>query len=220
MKKVFVLTLLALICLSVSAQESVLEKSKSFLKQFEYTISVGFGTTASSEPYDAAVFNFNAGVDVKKDFLFFSENKARVYGLVGVHFTQRGGKMGITLDDMMTSGNSFREIQFNIPFHVGYKYVFNNNNRFFVDFGPFIGINGKCTLSEGYGNNDYQLESNPLDFGLGGNLGFCFKKFGISLGLDKGFLNIAKFSSETKNVSKDLKSGVFYFRFQWTYNKQ
>ncbi len=220
MKKISFFVFFTLLGASVFAQNPAIEKAKTFLKQFEYTISVGFGTTASSDPYDGAVFNINAGVDVKKDILSFSNGKGRLYGLVGLHFTQRGGQMSNMLDDMMSSGNSFREVQYNIPIHVGYKYVFKNNSRFFVDFGPFIGINGNCSLSEGYGEKDYVLESKPLDFGLGGNMGFCFKKFGIGVGTDKGFLNIAKFSSERENISKNLKSSVFYMRLQWTFGKQ
>ncbi|MGM9840815.1 MAG: outer membrane beta-barrel protein [Candidatus Limisoma sp.] len=220
MKKIFLFALFIAFSVNAFSQESKVGKVKSFLKQFEYTISAGFGTTASSDPYDLAIVNINAGVDVKKNILSFSDNKGRLYGLVGLHFTQRGGKMSSNLDDMMSSGNSFREVQFNIPIHVGYKYVFKNDTRLFVDLGPYIGVNGNCSLSEGYGECDYELKSKPLDFGIGGNIGVCFKKFGLGIGFDKGFLDIAELSSEEMGISKKLKSAVSYIRLQWTFGKQ
>ena len=205
---------------------AIAQKAKPFIKQFEYTINAGFGTTASSDPYDNAIINWNAGIDIKRDILSISKSKkSRIYGLLGVHYTQRGGKNGTGIEDMITYGNSFRVNQVNVPLHIGYKHVFKNNNRFFVDIGPFIGFNSKCDLGDGYGedrfNSEYKLESKSVEFGLGGNIGFCLKRFGISMGYDSGLTNIAKFSNKNSyyNNTYDLKSQVFYFRLQWTINK-
>ena len=221
MKKYFIIAIFAMFSVNTFAQGPVGEKPKPFFKLFEYTVSIGVGTTASDSPYDNAVVNVNAGVDIKKVFKSFSNDKAKLYGLTGLHFTQHGGKTSNLLDDMMTSGNSFRQIHLNIPIHVGLKYKINDNFQLFADLGPYIGYNGKCSFSEGYGHHDFVMESKAFDFGIGGNIGICFKKFGISIGLDKGFLDIAKFSSEEDNISKNLKSkGVAYIRLQWTFNKQ
>lgn len=190
------------------------------MKQIEYTISVGTGTTVSSEPYDDAIINFNFGVDFKKDILSSSNAKSKVYGLIGAHLTQRGGQMGNTLDEWLEAGNSYRITQINVPLHVGYKRVFKNNWRVFIDVGPYNGFNSNCHFSDGFGQNDYILESKKLDFGLGGNFGICFKKFGFGFGIDKGLMNIARFSSEEMGISNEMWSAVSYIRLQWTFNKQ
>lgn len=144
-----------------------------------------------------------------------------MYGLVGLHYTGRGGKISSIIGGAGdASGNDFTEGQVNIPLHVGLKYKINDKFKVFADVGPFIGINGSATLGSGYGSNDYELKSNALDFGLGGNIGVCFKKFGLSLGADKGFLDIAKFSSKEKNISTGLKSSSFYIRLQWSFNQK
>ena len=88
-------------------------------------MSVGIGTTASDSPYDYAVVNINAGVDIKKVFKSFSNDKAKLYGLTGLRFTQHGGERSSLLSDVMTSGNSFRQIHLNIPIHAGLKYKIN-----------------------------------------------------------------------------------------------
>ncbi len=221
MKKFMILVLCTMFAVNVFAQKSAIEKTKSFLKLFEYTINVGLGRTASTTPYDQSKVTMDFGVDVKKDITSFSNDKFMLYGLVGFHFSPRGGKMDNMLDGAgSASGNDFKESQFNIPIHVGVKYKINDKFKLFADAGPFIGINGSAELGSGYGHNDYVLESNPLDFGLGLNLGVCFKKFGISVGLDKGFLNIAKFSSEEKNISENLKSSCINIKLQWTFNQK
>lgn len=50
----------------VIARKSVVEKTKSFLKLFEYTINVGMTQTVSSEPYDQSKTSLDFGLDVKK----------------------------------------------------------------------------------------------------------------------------------------------------------
>ena len=47
MKKVLFFALFTMLGINAIAQ-----KAKPFIKQFEYTINAGFGTTASSDPYD------------------------------------------------------------------------------------------------------------------------------------------------------------------------
>lgn len=221
MKKSLIIAIFAMFCVKTFAQNTTIEKTRSFLNQFEYTVSVGFGVTMADDPYDNSVLTFNAGVDVKKVFKSLSNDRAKLYGLVGLHVAQHGGKNSNLLDKMMESGNSFRQTQFNIPIHAGLKYIINENFHLYADLGPYIGFNCGCSLSEGYGNNDFVLESKPLDLGIGGNFGVCFKRFGIGLGLDKGFLDIAKFSSEESDISKNLKSsGIAYVKLQWTFNKK
>lgn len=216
MKKYIISAFCTLISVGVFAQG----ETKSLLKQFEYTLSVGFGTTALSEPYDEAIFNFNAGIDVKKDFISFSNENVKLYGLAGLQLTQRGGKIDTSIDGWLASGNSLRITQINIPVYVGLKYTFKNDWRIFVDCGPYIGYNTSSHLSEGFGDNDYVIKTKDIDAGLGFNMGICFKRFGLSFGLQEGLLSIAEFKSETMEMSKDLKSTGFYFKFQWTFNKQ
>ena len=68
MKKLSLMVLCAMLSVASYSQQSKLQNVKSFFQQFEYTISIGYGTTVASEPFDKAIFNLNAGVDVKKVF--------------------------------------------------------------------------------------------------------------------------------------------------------
>lgn len=221
MKKLSLMVLCAMLSVASYSQQSKLQNVKSFFQQFEYTISIGYGTTVASEPFDKAIFNLNAGIDVKKVFKSLAEDKVRLYGMTGLHFSQHGGKKSNDIMDMTEEGNSFRQSQFNIPIHAGVKYIINEKFHLFADFGPYIGLNTSASLSQGYGNNDYKLESKPLDVGIGCNFGICFKKFGLGIGFDKGFLDIAEYSRGDDYSSESIKSsGVFYFKLQWTFNKQ
>lgn len=219
MKKLFVLALLAVFGMSAFAQEEAPAK-KSFFKQLEYTVNAGFGTSVTNAPYDSQIFSFDVGLDVKKDIKSFYNDKLGLYGLVGFHVSRRGGTMSNEVLESTESGNSVETYQYSIPLHVGLKYKFKNNWRLFFDFGPYIGINPTVELSEGYGHTDYELKSKSMDAGIGGNFGVCFKKFGISIGFEKGFLDIAKFSSESEDISTGLKTMVAFMKFQWTFNKQ
>lgn len=221
MKKLSLMVLCALLSVAAFSQPSLSQNAKSFFQQLEYTISIGYGTTSSSEPFDKAIFNLNAGIDAKKVFKSLADDKVRLYGMTGLHFSQHGGKKSNDFMDMTQSGNSFRQTQFNIPIHVGVKYIINEKFHLFADFGPYIGLNTSCSLSDGYNDKGYKLESKPLDIGIGGNFGVCFKKFGLGIGIDKGFLDIAEYSNEDRGHSESIKSnGVFYFKLQWTFNKQ
>lgn len=68
MKKLSLMVLCALLSVAAFSQPSLSQNAKSFFQQLEYTISIGYGTTSSSEPFDKAIFNLNAGIDAKKVF--------------------------------------------------------------------------------------------------------------------------------------------------------
>lgn len=220
MKKNIITLLVALVGFTAVAQESVFSKTKSFLKLFQYTLSVGYGSTVSNEPFDTPGLNFNAGLDIQRDFLSFKENKFNTYGMVGVHLTSKGGKRGSSVDEWMESGNKFLVHQITVPIHVGFKFNFKKS-YLFVDAGPYTSFNRGSTISEGYGRDYYVIDPYPVECGIGFNMGICFKRFGLSAGIDKGLTNLAKYIEDEDRPKEytNLKSMAAYLRLQWTFNR-
>jgi len=220
MKKIIITILVALVGFTAVAQENVFNKTKSFLKLFQYTISVGYGSTVSNEPFDTPGLTLNAGLDVQRDFMSIKEGKYNTYGLLGVHYTSKGGKLGSSVDDWMSSGNKFLVSQFTVPIHVGFKFNFKKS-YLFVDAGPYLSFNRGTSISEGYGRDYYVIDPYPVESGVGINMGICFKKFGLSAGIDKGLTNLAKYIEDEDRPEEytNLKSMAAYLRLQWTFNR-
>lgn len=217
MKKLFFTLLIAAVSMCAFAQNNVLSETKSFFKQCQYTISVGYGTSTTNDPFSDPKVTLNAGLDIQKDFMSFKESKYNLYWLTGVHFVLKGGKQDSTVDGWLSSGNDFTIPQGSIPIHVGAKLNIKRSYLFF-DAGPFVSFCGSAALSEGYGNAGYTIESKPVEFGVGVNLGVCFKKFGLSFGCDKGLSNLAKYIEDGEK-GQNLKSYAAYARLQWTFNR-
>lgn len=223
MRKIIILSIVlsAVSYINMNAQNSISD-AKSFLSKLNYTISVGYSSRVSNEPFDKARFGLTFGVDAKKYMKSYLNDKVNMYGLVGLHYVQKGGKQSTDVMDLVEAGNDFGVSQFSIPIHVGGTYNFSKC-QLFLDLGPYLafGIGGTDDI-EG-------LETKAFDFGLGFNFGIKFKKrFGLSVGYDKGFTKIAEYEVTTaNNPTGDLKLGdkyslkgmAAYFRLQWTFGK-
>lgn len=216
MRKFLFVALCALVCATAIAQEH-----KNFFRNLEYTVSAGYGSTIGDDPFDNAILTFNAGVDVKANLKSFKDGKYDLYGLVGVLYTQRGGKQGILVQDWADAGNSIRINRVSIPLYAGIRWKISKNSRLFLDLGPYVGFNLGSNISSGYGSAGYKLEDKKFDVGLGGNIGFAYRKFGVSIGLDKGFLPSAKYiPGGSKESSKNIKTMSCYIKLQLTFNRQ
>lgn len=203
----FILSVVVLfITMNVNAQ--------SFLSGVKYDVSVGLGTRVSNAPFDNAMFGFNMGVDALKPIKSFANDKVDTYGLLGLHFVQKGGKQSTDFMEMMNDNNSFTVNQLSIPIHAGVRYNFKRCS-FFFDLGPYL------AFGVGGSNDVDGLERKVVDLGLGFNLGIKFKKFGISMGYDKGFMNIAQYTQfDELNGKSNLKGDAFYMNLRWTLGKK
>lgn len=213
-KRFLLLSIVALFTtMNVNAQSHLLSDVK-------YDVSVGFGIRSSNAPFDVSKFGFHIGVDAIKPIKSFANDKVDTYGLLGLHFVQKGGKQSSDFMDMMERDNSFTVNQLSIPIHAGAKYSFKRCSVF-LDAGPYIAF--------GIGGSDMEgLERKVLDFGIGLNAGIKFKRFGISFGFDKGFTNIAQYTMPNDHVKEELKAGEIcnlksttsYIAFRWTLGKK
>lgn len=220
-KRNFILSAIYFLTTTCSYAEGTLDNTKSFFSNVNYTVSVGLGTRTSNEPFDNAKFGFTLGVDAKKNIKSYVNDKVDVYGLAGLHFVQKGGKQSNDFMNMGATGNSFNAPQLSIPLHAGGAYNFNKC-QLYLDLGPYFAF--------GLGGTDLEgLQTKVFDFGLGFNLGIKFKKrFGLSMGVDKGFTKIAEYEvTDENNVTGFLTTGdkytlkgmAAYFRLNWTFGK-
>lgn len=98
-----------------------------------------------------------------------------------------------------------------IPVHVGYRYIRDDNKAFFFQAGPTLGIGlfgSKFTL---YGQGPrpylrYFEDARRLDLGVGGRIGVELKKFQISVGANYGLIRV--FDNGGHNLSINL--GIAY----------
>lgn len=210
MKKIFILSaILSLVSIHLKAKD--VTDNESFLSGMQYTISVGYLTRASNEPFDNAKAGFTFGVDAKKNITSHFDNRINTYGLLGLHFVQKGGNQSNDIMDMMfEDDNSFSVSQLSIPIHYGAKYNLKKCS-FFLDLGPYLAFK----IS---GNNSENLNSKAIDLGIGLNFGVKFKKIGIGVGWDKGFTKIGEYR-ETTEKTTSLKGTAAYFCLQWTFGE-
>ncbi len=160
-------------------------------------------------------FGFHVGVIGQ---LNFHENGG-LYLNAGILLSDKGAKMsGIALDDEFTGiekfDGTFNAYYFDIPVHVGYKYVLNNDVALFGEAGPYFGIGafGKTTIKAGgvkVGETDtFDSEDGFMkrfDFGLGFRLGVeLIQKIPVSVGWDFSVI-------DTSNVIEKFHNSNFLF---------
>lgn len=219
-KKIVILSTILFFISAYTHAQNTLDNAKSFLKQFDYTVSVSLVSRSASNPFDDAKLGFDIGIDAKKNIKSYLEDKVDVYGLVGLHYVKKGGKQSSDFMDLMSAGNDFGISQFSIPIHAGGTYNFKKC-QLYLDLGPYLAF--------GFGGTDIEgLSTKCVDFGIGFNIGCKFKKkFGIGVGVDKGFTKIAEYEVTTENNPTgnlnigdkySLKSMTGYIRFQWTFS--
>lgn len=202
------------LCLALCGQaycQSTIAKAKNFLSSFNYDLSVGFGSMATKEPFDIAKIGFQFGLDARKDIKSFGD-KTDVYGLVGFHVVQNGGKQTNEFGSMRVD-DSFSYNELAIPIRVGASYKIKSV-KLFLDLGPFVGFR--------VGGDEYEgLENKSLDFGVGGSMGCRFKRTAISFGLNYGIPTVATFEDIRGDGEKhDLNTMSGYFSLVWTLGKK
>lgn len=196
------------------------QKTDNFFSDVAYKVSLGIDGRYSSAPFDQGKIGVHLGVDALKPIESFFNEKIDVYGLLGLHFVQKGGKQSSNLFFMLEDGNSFGINQLSIPIHGGIAYNFSKCNLFF-DFGPYLAF--------GVGGSDFDgFVRKSVDFGVGFNLGLQFKRFGLGFGYDKGFTNIAEYEVLYENNATgslmegekfNLKSQAVYITLSWTFGQ-
>ena len=187
--------------------------AKSFFSDLDYTVSVGFAALSASEPYDEGKMSFTLGLDARKIFKSYLDDKLGVYGAAGLHLGKKGGKK--TSTESGISGRLFQDYfkirQLSIPLRAGGIYNFKKFQAF-VDLGPYFAFALKKFDSE-------EVKAKGFDVGICYNIGLKFKKkFGISWGMELPFTKLADYTPESGDT-KSLKGNTAYFRFQWTFNE-
>lgn len=216
MKKLLLLSAFILSTLFTNAQ-TTLSNAKSFLSDLQYTATIGFLTRSSNEPFNEAKMGFHIGVDAKKNIKSYMNDKFGIYGMAGLHFVQKGGKQSNNFMEMLETGNSFNVRQFSIPVHAGGEFKIKKFSVF-MDLGPYLAFGLGSSKFEGF-------KSKPIDFGLGFNVGAKFNRFGVSLGLDKGFTKIGEYEITDYKEGYEigdkfsLKGFAAYFTLHWTFKK-
>lgn len=218
MKKIGMAMLVAMfVFTNASAQK--MQGVKHFLGSCKYEIVAGYGGTNVTEPFDEAKFGFNVGATARKGFKSFMDEKLDAYGLVGILYTRRAGKMD---NDFMTLGDdnkNFNTSNIYVPIHVGGEYKWKKVSVF-LDLGPHVLFN--------VGSGDMEnLETNAVAFGAGFDLGVRFKRFAVSLGFDKEFTKLATFRPDYDQQKKyelekdkyNLKTGMVNLNLRWTLDK-
>lgn len=217
MKKV-VLVISLIFCSYILFAQNHFEKLTSNLS---YKATLGLGIKYSNTPFDKGKIGLHLGIDALKPLKSFYNNKVDLYGTLGLHFVQKGGKQGTDLESMLEEGNSFKVSQFSVPIHGGITYNFNKC-KLFLDLGPYFAF--------GIGGSSFEgLKRKSIDLGIGINWGIQFKKFGLGFGVDKGFTNIAEYEVlDDNNSTGDLAEGdkfklkgkAIYINLSWILGKK
>ena len=185
MKKIFTVFVLALVTLSVSAQD---------FKKFRFGPTAGLNFSKITTTESDLKFGFNAGARVEFNF---NDN---IYLGSGVLFTEKVLKAS-TGNNTLKATPGYIEI----PINCGYRYVMNDKFSLFGEVGPYMGIGvcGKWKASNAsldfFGEEgDFLLQlaspydsAKRFDFGLGFAIGAeyanCQLRVGYELGLTKVF---------------------------------
>lgn len=164
MKKLFTVLALALVTLTISAQD---------FKKFRFGPTAGLNvSTVTNNPGGANKVGFNVGVRGEYNF---SNNW---FATAGLQFAQKGYKDAL--------GDKLNPYYIEIPIHGGYRYSINDDFSIFGEFGPYlaVGVAGK--------RNGQKIFDQPgvkrFDFGVGLGIGAEYKKFQLRIGYDFGLL--------------------------------
>lgn len=201
------------LCLSLCEHaycQSTITKAKGFLSSLNYDFSVGLGTRVSKKPFDVPKLGIQFGLDARKDIKTIG-GKTDLYGLVGLHFVQNGGKKTNIINLLsMKEDDSFNYNELAIPIRFGVSYKIKSV-RLFFDLGPFVGFR--------IGGSEYDgLENKSIDFGVGGSMGCRFKRTAVAFGINYGIPNVATYEDLKSNSGEkhDLNTFSGYFSLFWT----
>ncbi len=186
MKRVLSIVMIAIVALtSVARAENATDDV-----QFE----VVAGVNAANISYNTIVsrVGFHAGVRASKDFKFFTNENA-IYGNVAALISLKGGKL-----EEEGKKTVYNPYYLEIPVHVGYSHIINQNFKFFYEMGPYLAV-GLFGKTDGQTVFD-DLGFRRFDMGLGLRTGVdIYKHYSVSLGFDVGLLNTQKGTGANKN---------------------
>lgn len=205
MKK-FILMLLVFPMVNIAAAQG----TKNFFSDVKVNLSVGLSYSQCDKKFSSQKFGISLAVDAQKPIAHFPNEASTIYGLVGLHFDQKGGK---TSSDVSTIGNRSANISaghIKIPVRGGFSYQFKKCSLFF-DLGPYVSF---MTNSEG--ENDINFSS--TEFGIGSMLGIKFKRFAISFGVDRGLTNFATYRRAGEEIK--MINTTSHIDLRWTLGKK
>lgn len=203
MKKTFVLMMVALSSLAASAQGGF----KGFISDMTIDLSVGLSWARCNKVFADQKLGFTAGLDFTKPISTFHGSPSTLYGLLGFHVVQKGGKISdnaLDLRDLLSTHIA-------IPLHVGYRYSFKKCSLF-VHAGPYV------SFKAGEGSmNDSALNSlSSTEFGVSGDFGIKFRKFQLSYGLDFGLSKLGT-ANDAQGKTVNMKSNTGHVKLTWSF---
>lgn len=212
-EKIILLVAFVIASIGANAQDSQKDKNVKF------EILAGYCGTNTSEPFDEAKFGYNIGLTARKDISPIKEDKIGLYGLTGLIFTKRGGKIDRSFMTLLDDKKNFGVSALSVPIHVGAEYKFSKVSVF-ADLGPNL-------LFATGGSDIENISSNTVAFGAGFNIGIRFKRFALSFGCDQDLTNIATFNPDYDQKRKldldkdkyNLKTGELHIDLRWTLGK-
>ncbi len=209
MKKHVITFMLIVSSLSVNAQGI-----KNLLSDINFDISASLSMSNCDNIYDIRKYGIAFGLDARKPILNYPNDRSTIYGLVGLHYAKRGGRITADIGDIYTYGKSLSASYIMLPVHVGYSYQFKKCS-IFIDLGPqftmMVGGEGDA--------NDKEVELSTLEFGYSGSLGIRFKHFAFAVGSHNG---LTKFGTHPNSIGEygngkiNLKNRTEHISLIWT----
>lgn len=187
MKKLFTVLALALVTLTISAQD---------FKKFRFGPTVGLNvSTVTDNGGGSNKIGFNAGVRGEYNF------SNHWFATLGLGISQKGFKDA--------GGEKAKPYYLEIPIKGGYRYSFNDDFSLFGEFGPYmaIGIAGKYYDTKIFSADGW--DNKKFDFGLGIGVGAEYKKFQLRIGYDFGLLKTTDWAT-SKNRNLYINLGYMF----------
>ena len=209
MKKHVITFMLIISSLFVNAQGN-----KNFVSDINLDISASLSVSSCNNIYDKGKFGFALGLDARKPILNYPNDRSTIYGLVGLHYSKRGGQTTNDIWNKAFSEKSLSPSYIMLPVHVGYSYQFKKCS-IFIDFGPEFSM-----MVGGEGDaNDQEVELSTLEFGYSGSLGIRFKNFAFAI---SNYNGLTKFGTHLNSMEEygngkiNLKNRTEYISLIWT----
>lgn len=196
MKKLFVIAVMTITCLAVSAQEA---------GSFRFGITGGGNlSTANVEASHSSKFGFHAGL----------VGEYNIYEYLYINATLKYSMRGVK--DVAASIYKFEwnPGYIELPIHVGYRYSVSDEFKIFVDAGPYFGyaVSGKLKANDGSDADLYSDAATAIlggkykrfEFGLGGAVGLEYSGVQLRIGYDHALTKMCDMNNSAKNSN-------FYF---------
>ncbi len=196
MKKSLVIAVMALVSLTVSAQEE---------GTMRFGITGGGNlSSANLKSSHSSLFGFYAGLI----------GEYNLYEFLYVNATVKYSVRGVKDVDYYPFKLEWNPGYIEMPIHIGYRYAFSDKLKGFVDAGPYFAyaVSGDLEANDGsslglYTDNAARIlggKYKRFEFGLGGVLGIEYSGVQLKVGYDSAFTKIA-------DVSDSAKNSNFYF---------